>query len=174
MDEAQVLNAVTTFLALTVTGLVSIAASMVVSYARRRLLHDTVQSAAHSAAGTVLVALQTGQMTVADLHVNDSQLMQIAFDAVGTVFEQAAKLGITPSIMARLVVGYVGRALAADPTTTTVAPLPRPTPLPRPASPAPSSASISQGVDPDVLKALREIRPASVGPVPGASPPTVF
>jgi hypothetical protein len=125
-----------------VLGVTGVAITRVTGLVRDWYHKQTVLQAASTAAGQVMVKLAAGKLALTDVTTQHPAVYNEASDALVRVADAAKAIGgLTPQGMAAMVVGAIGRAIAADPTTPTVAvppappgrvvaPPPSPTPIP--------------------------------------------
>lgn len=75
-----------------------------------------VHDAADTAAGVITADLYSGAMTVQDVHISNPQVRDLAQIAANMVPKAAAALGVSPTDLAHIIVGRVGKMMSADPT----------------------------------------------------------
>ena len=81
---------------------------------------QTVHDAADTAAGVLITQLARGEIQLEHLHIDSPAVLAVAQVAVNAVPQATDALHVTIPDMAHIIVGRVGQAIAADPTTPTV------------------------------------------------------
>ena len=131
MNDAAVLKAILDpllqLVSLVLIGLAPVFANYVVHILHAKAHVDltaaqvaTVHDAADTAAGVLITQLARGEIQLEHLHVDNPAVIAAAQVAINAVPEAAGKLNVTIPDLAQIIVGRVGHAIAADPTTPTV------------------------------------------------------
>lgn len=112
---------------LVASGLTALAGWAINELRKRNILHLTDQQraqvlgAVQTGAGILVADLARGVTPLERVNISSDQVRALAARAVAAVPEAAAGLGVTEAGAAAMIVGAVGRAIAADPTIPTVA-----------------------------------------------------